>query len=227
MFRFFRKVHPAWLFTWLMLYLSFSILAIFWPDSLIVTILRCSGIFLNIIYVYYKFRDDSILETALGVTFLADIVLAINHTSTIGLCIFCFVQLFHFIRLQEATLKKINPNLILVFFSVVATFAVLASILGIQTLYILATIYFITLTINIALSIYWHRKQPSIASMFSVIGFILFFICDTCVGFAYFSSISVLPIAIQPFANYFSWFFYYPSQILIANSSKLNKTMLQ
>ena len=229
MLKYFRSLNPKWPIIWISLYLSFSILAIFLPGSFIVAFLRCSGIFLNLVFVLIYFRKDYLLDIALGFTLIADLILAFDNVSVYGLLMFCFVQFFHFIRLEQITKKSIKPSMIFTYLIFAATiFIVGFSIVHTTIIYILATIYFPTLAYNIYLSFRWQHINPkSTAPSIAIIGFILFFACDTCVGVSYFSSIAVLPAAIQPFANYFAWFFYYPSQIFVANSSKLNKSMLQ
>jgi hypothetical protein len=43
--------------------------------------------------------------------------------------------------------------------------------------------------------------------------------CDINVAMSYLSVTGVIPFFIARFANFFAWLFYYPSQVLISNSS--------
>ncbi|MBQ3306269.1 hypothetical protein IJH02_02460 [Candidatus Saccharibacteria bacterium] len=211
-----------WLIVWGLIYAGFLILSIFAPDALGVLLLRCSGIALALVYVFMKFPQDRLLKLALGFTLAADILLAIDNVSVIGVAVFCFAQFFHFCRLRHT-----NPYFLPAYFVLVASVFTLSLVLGADPMFAVAGIYGLTLLSNVGLAIYWHHKAPSFASSCAMYGFILFLLCDLCVGASYLSNTAVFPSALYPFANYFAWAFYYPSQILLSNSSKLKKSVLQ
>lgn len=71
------------------------------------------------------------------------------------------------------------------------------------------------------------RRLETVASSSAVLGFILFFCCDFNVALSYLAVTGVLPIKVAVFANFFAWFFYYPSQVLISNSSVLIERTLK
>lgn len=220
--RYLKTIDRRWFLIWALIYAGFLILSAFAPDALGVLLLRYSGIALAFVYACQKFPKDHLLKLALGFTLAADTLLAIDNVSVIGVAVFCFAQFFHFCRLHHT-----NPYFVPAYFIVVATAFTLSLILGADPMFAVAGVYGLTLLSNVGLAVYWYHKKPSIASACAMYGFILFLLCDTCVGASYLSNTAVFPTALYPFANYFAWAFYYPSQILLSNSSKLKETMLQ
>ena len=91
-------------------------------------------------------------------------------------------------------------------------------------MYALGAIYGYGLLSNLYLAGRWYFARRSIPSTCAFYGFILFVCCDLCVAISYLSGTGALPAFLQIFANYFAWVFYYPSQVLISNSSELADT---
>ncbi len=220
----FAKNYRNYLVIWGILYFSFLALGIFWPDSTLVAILRLSSIFLCLIYVFLNFRFDLWLNLALAFTLLADIFLALNHVSVIGVLVFCFAQFCHFMRLKKPPL-----TLCIGFYLGLIIIFATSLIFRFEPLYLLAAAYGVLITCNLIFSKKLYQKKRNTASKNAFFGFSLFLCCDIIVAISFLSGIGILAAFIQPIANYFSWVFYLPSQVLIANSSiaKRNKSVLE
>ncbi|MBQ3309725.1 hypothetical protein IJG78_03550 [Candidatus Saccharibacteria bacterium] len=210
-----QTVDRAWLAIWILIYLGFVILDAFFPHFWGVTTLKMLGIILCVVYAWQKFKKDSLLIIALAFTLLADTLLALDNTSIAGVFTFCFAQFFH-----TARLKKTVPVFLFAYFGIIIIFFSLSVLCNISPIYAIAAVYGTTLITNVILSIRWHHRAKSVASICAMAGFILFLCCDTCVGLSYLAGTAeVLPFFIHRLANYFAWVFYYPSQVLISNSS--------
>ena len=212
------KLRP-WLATWILIYLGFVILDAFFPGFFGITILKMLGIVLCVVYAWQKFKNDPLLIIALSFTLLADTFLAINSTSFSGVFTFCFAQFFHTSRLS-----KTRPSFLIVYFTFIVLAVLAACLLKIDPLYVLGVIYAYGLLTNLYLSARWYFKEHSERSACAFFGFLLFLCCDTCVGLSYLSATAILPTAIHRFVDYFAWAFYYPSQVLISNSSTRNRS---
>lgn len=188
-----------------------------------VTLLKYSGILLSYFYARKKFPKDYILHIALLFTLLADTILTFDSISAFGVLAFCFAQYFHIARFA-----KVRPK----FFISWTFFMLLLLIFGwfnqIPDMYILAFIYATSLLQNLILTHRWWKKTKSnpvasdreiVASTCAFAGFVLFILCDLNVAVSYLSVTAVLPITLARYANFFAWLFYYPSQVLISNSS--------
>ena len=217
-FPYLRSIDAAWLATWILIFVCFLTLEAFFPDFWGVSTLKVVGIALCVLYACQKFREDTLLIVALSFTFLADIILAINNVSVFGVIIFCCAQLSHVARLSGMRPKVFITGIIMI----VTVFVTLA-LIGADSMFAIAGVYGGLLFTNIILSIRWFSTKKSVASNCAAIGFILFFMCDLCVGFSYLSNIGAIPPEFQRFANYLAWVFYYPSQVLISNSSNYSK----
>ena len=188
-----------------------------------VTLLKYIGIMLSFVYARKKFPKDHILHIALGFTLLADTILTFDSVSKFGVLAFCFAQYFHIARFA-----KIKPEAFIIWTFFVFSLLILGWYNKIPDMYVLAFIYFLSLLANIILTHRWwlHTKNNKnstdreiVASTSAMYGFVLFACCDTNVALSYLSVTGVLPLFIARYANFFAWLFYYPSQVLISNSS--------
>ena len=193
-----------------------------------VTILKYTGILLSYFYARKKFKEDYILHIALLFTLLADTILTFDSISVFGVFAFCFAQYFHIARFA-----KVRPK----FFIGWTFFVLLLLIFGwfnqIPDIYILAFIYGSSLFQNLILTHRWWKQSKKssgisqtldreiIASTCAFSGFVLFILCDLNVAISYLSVTGTLPIELARHANFFAWLFYYPSQVLISNSSMM------
>ncbi len=250
MFETIKKVDHIWLLIWCFIFFSFITLDLFFQicynnktvfyDFLFfgkiihlpviqsgtfigVTILKYIGVVLNLVYARIKFPKDYLLQIALLFTLLADTILTINSVDTVGVLVFCFAQYFHLSRFAS-----MRPSLFLVWNFFIVLFLIFGQINGIKDIYILAGIYLFSIISNFILSYRWTHHASSlrevIASHCALFGFFLFISCDFHVAISYLSVINVLPAFLVTPANFLAWFFYYPSQVLIANSSVLSKS---
>lgn len=216
------KVFPMkWLAIWAWIMLANIFLGIFSPASHTLMIIRLSGIFLCLVYTRQIFKKDLLLQLALLITFLADIILAANNTAEIGVICFLITQIIHTVRLNGRQLK--TPIII---FSSLAFVLILANFFLqiVPGMYIICIFYVTTLVSNLIISWRWHVAQPSNPhAAFAMFGFLLFLCCDACTGISYLALNAAFPAFLYAPANFFAWFFYYPSQILVSNSSKCAK----
>ena len=220
--KYLRTIDRSWLIIWITIYGGFLTLGLFmppaWPG---ITLLKYSGIVLTLVYAIKKFPKDYLLQIALFFTLLADTILALGNFDLYfyGVFVFCFAQFFHFTRLVSIN-KPHTKNFLIYFFIVTLTFLTGVFVAHIPTMYVICFIYGTTLLFNVFLAYRWHHRIHSVPATCACYGFLLFLLCDICVAFSYLSHTGVLVAFIGPVADYLDWLFYYPSQILISNSSK-------
>lgn len=189
------------------------------PQSTILMFIRVGGIFLCLAYTIKYFPSDRLLHLALLATSVADVLLAINNTAETGIFVFLIAQVLHLIRLDGG--KRARTPLII--FCVIGILALLGNLYfrDIQTIYIICGFYLATILMNIYFSYQWYaHSQTSPQAFMSLFGFVLFLCCDTCTAISYLSLNHMFAPFFYTPANYLAWIFYYPSQILISNSSK-------
>ena len=210
-----------WPIIWGIIYGLIIIVGVISPTNDFLTFIKLGGIFLCLFYVVQYFHKDYLLQLALLFTSIADIVLALENTAISGIITFLIAQIIHLFRLSD----KSNHLSITIF----AIFAIIAStcdaIWGFAPLiFVVCAFYLAVLIANIGFSWRWLKSAPKArAPLFSLLGFILFLCCDTCTAVSYLSLTGVFPAFLYGLANFFAWAFYYPSQILISNSSKCAK----
>lgn len=211
------NINPIWLIIWAIIYLAILILGVITPTGDFITIIKLGGICLCLLYVVITFPHDYLLILAMLSTSISDIILALNNTSTAGIITFFAVQIFHLLRLNRPKTRAIISYL---FTAIILLF--INYYLGIfPMLYAVCAFYATTLILNLASAWSWFRADPKdLHAASALLGFTLFLCCDLCVAISYFSLIEILPAFCYGLANFFAWFFYYPSQILVSNSSK-------
>ncbi len=213
-----RRSTRHWLTLWVIIYALILIVGIFSQKGTIITIIKLTGVLLCSVYSIAVFPCDKLLQFAMMTTFVADCLLAINNISVIGLMVFFIAQIIHLYRLS--TIKN-RPYIFVL--SVIGLFIIACGIHFnlIPPIYIVVVFYAIALISNIIASRRWQKRQPrSLYANAALIGFLLFGFCDLCIVVSYLSLIEILPAFLYGPANFFAWFFYYPSQILVSNSSK-------
>ena len=218
-----KKLFPKpWPAIWAWIYLAIIILGLATPGNDLLTFIKIAGIFLCLLYVVQLFKTDHLLKLAMLMTSIADIILALNNTAISGIITFFLVQIIHLFRLSNSQ----SRSFIFVFISIASVTIISDIILDFTPLlYIICSFYAIALTINLILSWRWVKTAPEAPrALFALTGFILFLFCDSCTVISYFSLTNILPFFLYAPANFFAWLFYYPSQILISNSSKTPKS---
>lgn len=188
-----------------------------------VTILKYLGILLSYLYARKKFPKDYILQIALAFTLLADTILMINNVDPIGVLAFCLAQYFHLARFA-----KIKPSYFIAWSGFLLFILAFGHLAKLDSMYSLATVYLFSITLNVVLTYRWWKRiktsessndRELVASTCAFFGFVLFALCDFNVALSYLSVTGTLPAQLARVANFLAWFFYYPSQVLISNSS--------
>ena len=204
-----------WFLTWIIIFVSFIGLDImapgFWGSSL----LKYAGIFLCVVYANQKYEKDYKLVIALFFTFLADTILVWTPYEIAGVFVFCFAQLMHFIRLA-----KVSRKWLLYFTAIVSGLVIIVGLRHDNILYSLAALYGSLLFTNLGLSIRRYRTHnKDFRARCAMYGFIAFVGCDLCVGIRHLMLDGIIPAQFLPLVAFMVWIFYYPSQVLLANSS--------
>ena len=207
--------NKKWLVVWGIIYATILASNFIDPRATWTSGIKILGIFLCFIYVILEKQKDKTLALAIGLTFLADLILLVNNTSLAGVVAFCMAQFAHMVRMSKIKMKTFITYMI--FMLGVFFLAVQAKI---DTMYAVGFVYAVTLFANIILAIKWQRKTGETIAKFAVVGFLLFMACDICVATSYLSLTGVLPFILYMPANYLAWVFYYPSQIFISNSAE-------
>ena len=194
------------------------------PDFLltIATFTKVSTILTCLIYTSFFAPKDYLLRAALLFTFAADVVLAIDNISPFGIILFCFAQYFHTSRYAD-----VSPKFFINWTFFIVLLFILSHLHQIPAIYAAGFAYGSSLILNLGLAVQWlKRKTPRFrrAAICNFIGFMLFIACDLTVLISFFSRMQFLPIFLYQPANFICWFFYFPSQILLANSSALTKS---
>lgn len=201
------------------------------------TLLKYIGIILSFIYARKKFPKDYILQIALAFTLLADTILTFDQVSRFGVLAFCFAQYFHLARFA-----KIKPKYFVGYTLMMLLVLIFANLAKIEDMYALAFIYAFSLGGNLYLTHQWwtkvKAKRPKtfipkterekydrelVASTCAFWGFFFFILCDMNVALSYLSVTGTITPEIARYANFFAWLFYYPSQVLISNSSVITE----
>ena len=162
------------------------------------------------------------MRAALLFTFAADVVLAIDNISPFGIILFCFAQYFHTSRYAD-----VSPKFFIAWTFFIVLLFIFSHLHQIPAIYAAGFAYGSSLILNLGLAIQWlKRKTPHFrrAAICNFIGFMLFIACDLTVLISFFSRMQFLPIFLYQPANFICWLFYFPSQILLANSSALTKS---
>lgn len=211
-----------WPVIWAWIFTAIVVVGIFEPTSFTLTVIKVGGIFLCFWYALITSPRDRLLQLAFLTTFIADIILAVNNTAEVGVLVFLLAQVIHTIRLEGKNyVTQIVSFILLAIASLIANqiwhFA--------PMMYVICGFYIVAIVTNIYLSWRWWRRQPeNLHAGCSFWGFVLFLCCDTCTGISYLSLNGFLPHFLYALANFFAWFFYYPSQVLISNASRLKST---
>lgn len=213
-----------WLILWAVIFITINFCDLFYPDRFFTSVIKVSSIGLCLFYVIINYWSDKILILAMLTTLIADIILAIDNTSIFGVIFFLITQIIHSIRLLQPNSQKFQKP-ILCFLLLSAILIVLAVTTNfIPPMFAIASLYIFALSTNVYISNRWRKENPkNLRANFAFYGFILFLSCDLCVGVSYLSLTAVLPKIFYMPANFLAWFFYYPAQILLSNSTKHDK----
>ena len=208
-------IDPHWLVIWVAIYVTFLCMDIFLPGFAGSPLLKYIGIFLCIVYANQKYHTDYNLQLALLFTFLADTILVWTPYTIAGVYVFCFAQFMHLTRLT-----KLPYISLCIYAGGLSLFFALAIANGLDPIYAIATVYGIQLICNVVMSVkLWRANSKHFRTRCTFYGFIAFLCCDICVALRFLALDGALPAEIIPTVAFLVWVFYYPSQVLIANSS--------
>ena len=210
-----QRPNKKWVTIWIAIYASFILLDIFFPGWFATNIIKYLGILTCVVYVCTKYPRDKMLILALIFTFIADTILVWTSYPVVGVYIFCFAQLMHLLRLTKAKIGYIFTGI-----AVISLILAIAVALGLEPLFAIVAVYAILLTSNLITAIIRFRKnRSSFVARCTLYGFITFICCDICVALSCAAPYKILPVAVTSVASFLVWFFYYPSQVFLANSS--------
>ncbi len=214
-----ERIHTGWIIAWVTIYAAILILGNFLPNSQLTTFVRLTGILLCFLYVVIKFPHDYFLLLAMGATCVADLILAGNNISPLGVAIFVSTQVFHLLHLLSLR-QSPTKRYVFIYIAIAICLLVLDIVFDIMPrLYLVCGLYVILLITNLIISFHYHKTEPeNPTAWFAFFGFLLFAGCDMCTGISYFSLIGLFPASFYNLANFIVWFFYYPSQILLSNT---------
>ncbi|MBR3264050.1 hypothetical protein IKF94_02365 [Candidatus Saccharibacteria bacterium] len=224
LFKYLHQTDKIWRLIWLFIFGGFVALDAFFPGFFGITFLKLLGIGLCLVYVVQKYSSDHLLLLAFAATFVADLLLAVNNTSLFGVFTFAIAQFLHFCRL-----KKLKNVLIYVIGSLIVVFFVAFSAFGPYSIILMGAVYAFFLIANILLAREWYKKAKGSKknpAFCAFTGFILFACCDLCVAGSFFSGLHAFPFIFKRLFDFFAWVFYYPSQVLISNSSRQTKKVV-
>lgn len=211
------KIDVSWFSVWVSIYSGFILLDIFFPGFWGSDLLKYTGIFLCVVYARKEFPQDVPLAVALFLTFCSDTILVWTPFEWLGVLIFCFAQFMHTIRLTKASAKTI-----IIYAGTLVGMYCLARTQGVSPLYAIAGFYAITLLMNVLISIRNYRLcKTDFRARCAFYGFVLFLGCDICVGLRHLILDGVISSTFLPLIAFLVWVFYYPSQVVLANSSNL------
>lgn len=172
-------------------------------------------------------RQNALVIAALSCTLGADYFLVVMspQEKLYGMIFFLAAQLLYAIKLNLSTLnnKILLARVIITVISIALVFIVLKD--KADALAVISIAYYANLLVNIIEAFTQFGKNKLLA-----IGFVFFILCDTVIGLQT-AADSYLPIGEGSllhkiiFMDFFlSWFFYLPSQVLIALSTKKGET---
>ena len=212
------NIDANWIVIWVSIFCGFLLLDVFFPGWFGTSLLKYMGILLCVVYAYTKYNSDIMLSLALLFTFMADTILVWTEWTVAGVYIFCFAQFMHLLRLCRAKFEYIFAWA--AFISIAFAFAIIQ---GCKPIYAIASIYGLILFSNLyfATNRFLSHKND-FRSRCAFYGFVAFVCCDFCVATRFLALDGYLTLAVLPIVNFLIWIFYYPSQVLIANSSTMH-----
>lgn len=171
-------------------------------------------------------RGTPLLVAGAAATVVADFFLVVcgPEQRLAGVISFLVVQTCYALFLHRQDNRRIWLILRLVLILLITVIALTVLGDGIDVLALVSVWYYANLVMNMVMSFGNFRKMGMLG-----IGFLLFILCDTVIGLQV-AAQSYLPIGRETLLYqilfmdfYLSWFFYLPSQVLIALSAVKNK----
>lgn len=171
-------------------------------------------------------RDAFLLKIGLLFTVMADVLLLLlNSHYRVGIALFCIVQILYNIRYRQKNAKVTIRNFSIIFISLFFIYIFIDKfIIKIDFLIIIAIFYAICLLSSTykAMNLAKFRVFPNLNSKMIALAMILFLLCDINVAlFNIIKTISIsnrFTILLSNISSISMWFFYLPSQLLLALS---------
>ena len=181
--------------------------------------------------IFLSFKHNKYL-TQLGLLFtvIADIFLVVisNRVQSIAMTSFSIVQILYFVQLLLNSDSKLQNKLNIIIRGVLIIVVEIVAIIilkeKVDYVSLISMFYYVNLIMNMIFAFIQVKKDCLFA-----IGLLLFLLCDTFVGFQMafdiyiFISHNSFIYKLFTFPFNFIWFFYLPSQTLIALSLLKNK----
>ena len=213
-----------WIFVGIeaILYIAFLWIDMFVPNRTDISIyLKYTGIVLCFFYTLLflgkeeEKRDTNQLQLIMLFTMISDTFLLLVGNYAAGMTTFLIAQLLHRFRLRNGKPKRLQyivfPGFLIL---------VILRVSGVTLDYVLivAVFYFLCMLSNAGYSLL-HREN-----LVYTVGLILFLCCDINVGLNNVASYINVPESLNFFVEHvvsvLMWFFYLPSQVLIALSAR-------
>jgi hypothetical protein len=226
------KLIKALLYIVAILYISFLIIDFFNIDFYIssekikyLCILICFFISILTSKDVNEAKDIHLLQMGLLLTLLADLCLLILNYFTLGVAIFCLVQITYSVRYTYRK-KCITPKYFIIFFSIIMTLysIIYLFIMKIDILFPIAFFYAICLITSVtnAIKAYKDNSYPAPNKYMIALAMILFLLCDINVGLynitSFTANTSIYLKEIAHISGFLMWFYYLPSQVLLCLS---------
>lgn len=160
-------------------------------------------------------RDILLLRLGLFFTVIADLFLLLLPYHTIGVAVFCIAQILYSVRYDKNVCLVLKKYLIIFLSVTVIYLTVNYFIKEVELLYPITFFYAIALVSNVirAIKVCKEKRFPYPNRYMIAYGMILFLLCD--INVALYNTLLSNKITYV-----FMWFFYLPSQVLLALSGK-------
>ena len=157
--------------------------------------------------------DLQLLRLGMFFTVMADLFMIILDNNTIGVALFCIVQIIYIARYDIDDFGKIIKKLFIIFIILFSIYVVLSFLNNVDFLIPLALFYSVCLCFGLYKSLKTLKvgKYPQSNKELIVWGMILFALCDINVALSYMGLINGL-------TSNLIWIFYLPSQFLLSIS---------
>ncbi|MBZ9687035.1 lysoplasmalogenase family protein [Clostridium estertheticum] len=172
-----------------------------------------------------KHRDVFLLQLALFITAIADLCLVIFDFYILGVVLFSLVQITYSVRYASKKPKATLIKFLIIFLCIAFSYCTANIFIEeINILFPVSLFYFICLLFSVsgAIVAFKDNLYPSPSKYMIVFGMIFFLLCDICVALSNLSGL--LPLIghsmglVQHISSLLIWFFYLPSQLLLALS---------
>lgn len=219
----------------LIIYITINYLDLNYSDKAIYSdIIKYMGILLCLLLTFligedgYNKKDTRLLQLAITLTAIADLCLLFLNKFTLGVFIFCFVQITYIIR--HSANKKRNIYDLIIFILMVIFISTIYTYFEDYSLIFIASIYAVLIIYSVYTA--WQtfsRKIYPIGNCYLIaIAMTLFLLCDINVAVKHISKeLGIFHTNIGMISSFLVWAFYLPSQVFLAisgyNKSKLLK----